>query len=216
MSTPTAPVVDVFFAAGDALVDLLGRLDAAAWDKPSALEGYTVGGLAAHASRALLTVDRYLAAPPPPSDAAVVDAAGYLADVLADHDPRDSAFHVGVRERATTASQHGPESVEADARAALAKLRTTLPATPGDHPLEVRNGVATTLEEYLRTRIVELVVHLDDLLASVDHSPPELPVGAWTVTAEVLAATAVRRAGGPATVRSLARAERHPEAVRAL
>lgn len=212
----TAPVVDVFLAAGAALVDLLGRLDAATWDKPSTLEGYTVGGLAAHACRALLTVDRYLAAPPPPSDATVVDAAGYLAEVLADHDPRDSAFHVGVRERATTAAGRGPEAVAADARAALETLRTALPATRGDRPLEVRDGIATTLEEYLRTRIVELVVHLDDLLASVDAQAPDLPVGAWTVAAEVLAATAVRRVGGPATVRSLARAERHPAAVRAL
>lgn len=216
---PGADVVDVFLAAGQALVDVLDQLRPSSWDEPSAVQDYTEGGLAAHSARAIETVERYLAGPAPPRHASVVDAAGYFADVLGDHDPHDSAFHVAVRERATTAAARGPAAVAADARDALERLRGQLPAIRGDRPLAVRDDIATTVDEYLRTRIVELVVHVDDLLAGAAGSavaPPHLPDAAWQVAAEVLAGVAVRRVGGAATVRSLARAERHPAPVRAL
>lgn len=72
---------------------------AAAWDERSALEGYSVGALAGHLARAVLTIEKYLDAPPPPQDRPRISAAQYFTTVLADHDPIDSDFHRSVRDR---------------------------------------------------------------------------------------------------------------------
>jgi hypothetical protein len=73
-----------------------------------------------------------------------------------------------------------------------------------------------SLEEYLRTRLVELAVHADDLAVSAGRAVADLPEQAWVVAAEVLGGVAALRSGGVLTVRALARAERQPDAVRAL
>src|SRR5688572_29866014 len=47
------------------------------WTEPSVLDGYRVGGLAAHLVRAIETIRQYGEADPPPPGAVLVDAAGY-------------------------------------------------------------------------------------------------------------------------------------------
>ncbi|MDP8961902.1 MAG: hypothetical protein M3N32_09840, partial [Actinomycetota bacterium] len=80
----------------------------------------------------------------------------------------------------------------------------------------VLRDLTLTLDEYLRTRVVELLIHLDDLAASVGQRCPDVPDHAFRVVAGLLGELAAVRAGGLETVRSLARAERHPQPVRAL
>lgn len=94
--------------------------------------------------------------------------------------------------------------------------RSTLPACDLAQPIAVLDGIVLPLEEYLRSRIVELVIHLDDLCLSVGIEPPEDLGDAFDVAATVLAQVAIRRTGPWETLRSLARRERHPDAVRAL
>lgn len=73
-----------------------------------------------------------------------------------------------------------------------------------------------TVAGYLDTRLVELVLHLDDLAVSVGRdTAEEIPTEAYATVAAVVARIAVVRAGGVETVRSLGRRERHPDAVRA-
>lgn len=212
----TTPVADVFVAAGRQMVAALRQLDTEMWNQDSALAGYTIGGLAAHTARAVQTVAAYLDVPPPPADAPVVDAAGYLTAALSDHDPLTSDFHAAVRARGAAAAQTGRTAIAYDAERSLDQLSERLRATREDQVIAVLDGIAITLSDYLRTRIVELVVHTDDLAASVGNLTIAFDDAAWHIAAEVLAATAVERVGGPAVVRSLARAERHPDAVRAL
>jgi hypothetical protein len=193
---------------------------AAAWDADSALEGYAVAGLAGHLARAVLTVETYLdRAPDGVEDdaSALTDASGYLAAVLGEEDPVSSDLHRGVRLRGAETAADGPSALAAAVRDTVARLGGRLDEATLGRPLRVLDGVTLTVADYLRTRLVELVVHLDDLAVSVERSFADtLPDEAFAEVADVLARVAVRRHGGLATVRSLARRERHPEAVRAL
>jgi hypothetical protein len=193
---------------------------AAAWDAGSALEGYAVAGLAGHLARAVLTVETYLDRAPDgvEDDAgALTDASGYLVAVLGEEDPVSSDLHRGVRLRGAETAADGPSALAAAVRDTVARLGGRLDEATLGRPLRVLDGVTLTVADYLRTRLVELVVHLDDLAVSVERSFADtLPDEAFAEVADVLARVAVRRHGGLATVRSLARRERHPEAVRAL
>ncbi|MGH3443436.1 MAG: maleylpyruvate isomerase N-terminal domain-containing protein [Nitriliruptorales bacterium] len=211
-------VIDVFHGCAKAAQRLIEHdAVAARWDEPSALEGYTVGGLAGHLARAALTVERYLEAPEPPPDREPADAAGYLVAVLGAHDPVDSEFHRAVRARGAEAAADGPAAVAASLREARTRLAAGLDAATLERRVEVLDGLVLTVEEYLRTRILELVVHVDDLSVSVGLPGADgVPADAYDMVAAVLARVAARRHGGLATVRSLARRERHPDAIRAL
>jgi hypothetical protein len=72
--------------------------------------------------------------------------------------------------------------------------------------VNVRGG-ATPLETYLRTRVVELVVHGDDLSASVGLAY-EVPAAAAEVTLGVCLELARARSGDLAVVRAFTRRER--------
>lgn len=186
---------------------------AAAWPAPSALPDMTVGGLAAHLARAVLTVHGYLAGEPPAGDADVVDAAGYLLAAVPDT-ARDSDTNVQVLARAEAGGRDGADAVRQRAAAALWDLRGDLPGTPSDRVLAVLGGTAIGLDDYLATRIVELVVHAGDLVASVDGlGPPTLPEAGEAVTVRVLAEVARRRTSTAAMVTTLARRERAPTQV---
>lgn len=190
---------------------------AAAWDAASALEGYAVGGLAGHLARAVLTVERYLDQPSPPGGADLSDAAGYFTRVLGDHDPLDSQLHRSVRDRGAATASDGPAALSGELRATLSRLRERLDAERLAAPVQVLDDVTLTVADYLETRLVELVVHLDDLAVSVGlPGPPPLPERVYQTVAGTLGRVAADRAGGLETVRSLARTERHPGPVRAL
>lgn len=185
----------------------------AAWTGRSALPGMTVGGLAAHLARAVITVQGYLAGEPPSADAELVDAAGYLLAALPDP-ARDSDVNAQVLARAEAGGQDGVDAVSQRAAAALDELRRVLPTIPADHVLAVLGGIAIPLDDYLATRVVELVVHVDDLVASVDElEPPVLPAAGEATAVGVLAEVARRRTSTQAMITTLARAERAPEQV---
>ena len=209
---------ELFVAAGDAAARLIASDDVAArWNEPSALAGYTVAGLAGHLARAVLQVASYLDRPAaPPAGHPLDDAPGYFVIVLGDHDPVDSDLHRAIRERGQQVAAQGPAALARQLTAAQRELEGRFDAEGMDRLVTVREGVVLTLEGYLATRLVELVLHLDDLALSVDREPEAVPDGAYDVVAGVLARLAARRAGGLATVRSLARSERQPEAIRAL
>jgi hypothetical protein len=214
----------IFLTCADRAADAIAApAVAAAWERASALEGYTVAGLAGHLARAVVTVETYLASTDdgPVRDDDLTDASGYLVAVLGEHDPVTSDLHRAVRVRGLEAAADGPGALAGDVRGTTARLRDGLDDAALRRPVRVRDGLALPLGEYLRTRVVELVVHLDDLAESVDGQPGDafadpLPDEAYRVAAAVLAEAAARRAGGLAVVRSLARRERHPAAVRAL
>jgi hypothetical protein len=64
------------------------------------------------------------------------------------------------------------------------------------------------LDEYLRTRLVELTVHIDDLALSLDVDPPVVPSAAYEVAIGVLVEVGRRRTSDLAVLRALTRRER--------
>lgn len=78
----------------------------------------------------------------------------------------------------------------------------------GDRTVSVLGGMSMLLDEYLVTRLMELVVHLDDLAVSLELPMPELPPGSLKRVAMVLAEIAVDRNGSLAVIRTFARRER--------
>lgn len=214
----SAVIGDQFLRCAETAAALIdSEAVSSAWESASALDGYTVGGLAGHLARAVLTVERYLDQPSPPADAELADAAGYFTRVLGSHDPVDSEMHQRVRERGASTAAEGPAALAGQVRETIDALRERLAGDRLSEAVQVLDGVTLTLAEYLRTRVVELVVHLDDLAVSVGRpGPPDLPAAIYRTVAAVLGQVAADRAGGLQTVRSLARRERQPEAVRAL
>lgn len=207
---------DDFLAAALAAETLIASPEVAAqWEQPSALEGYTVAGLAGHLARAVLTLDRYLDGPAP--DVEPTDAAGYVVAVLGTHDPIDSEFHGRVRARAAQDAAGGQQALVDRLRDARQRLADRLADTDPGQSIAALDDTVLPVEEYLVTRLVELVIHLDDLAVSVGlPGPSGVPTGAYEATAALLATVASRRVGPLPVIRSLARRERHPDAVRAL
>ncbi|MEX0869290.1 MAG: maleylpyruvate isomerase N-terminal domain-containing protein [Nitriliruptoraceae bacterium] len=213
---PDLSIVAPVLAAADAAADLIEDAAVhAAWDEPSALAEYTVGGLAGHLARGMLTAAQYLLADEAGiSDVELVDAAGYFATVLADHDPVDSDKHRDTRARSAAEAADGPDVLLSRMAEARSAFVAAVDADRIPEAIMVRDNIAMTPAEYLRTRLVELVVHLDDLATSV-HRTPMIDDEVLVITAGVLGETAARRSGALAAVQALSRAERHPEAIRA-
>jgi len=215
----TAP--EIFLAAAAATRPLVADpAVAAAWAAPSALPGMTVGDLTGHLLRALTTLAAALDAEPGPAGP-VVDAPGYFLSIdgLAGPGGADltAPLHVGIRARAADEAAGWPGSVVARWDAAAAELGVRLPAADSRSLVAARGGRPMALTEYAVTRLVELVVHGDDLAASVGLPPPPVGDVAVGLVVDCLVAVALRRHGGPAVVRALARRERDTvEALRVL
>ena len=73
------------------------------------------------------------------------------------------------------------------------------------------------LDDYLITRLLEVVVHTDDLAVSLGIEPPDFPRPATAAVIDCLLEVARRRHGDIAVVRAFTRRERdRPEALRVL
>ncbi len=208
MSDPRQHYLD---AAAAAIELVRSDAVASAWDLPSALDEYDVGALAAHVGRAIFTLEIYLAEPEPdPASlpaAGVLDAAGYYAAVLGDADPVDSDLHRGVRQRSAAAAAAGHATLVADLERSLDAQRA-LDLHP-DRLIAVLDGVVVRIRDYYVTRLVELLVHTDDLASSVGVRAPVAPSGAWELLAPVVQQIALARHGARGVVLGLARPERH-------
>ena len=201
--------IEQFHLAGQVAVDLIAtRQVGERWNDPSILEGYSVGGLAAHLGRALVTVDAYLDVAPPAVDAAVVDAPTYFALALGDHDPVDSEFHAKVRERGNAAAAAGQAALMVELRDVHTRLAARL--LDPDRLIAVLGGTVMALSAYLETRLVELVIHTVDLADSVGLQVPVMDATIWESVARTISETAVQRNDASAVALGLARPNRYP------
>ncbi|MBO3732280.1 maleylpyruvate isomerase N-terminal domain-containing protein [Glycomyces niveus] len=185
------------------------------WAEPSALAGFTVGGLATHLSQQVTSVTAALAA----------DHAGKEVIGLYEHYDRaawlaadiDNDYNTGIRDGGERAAEAGHGPVLAEAVAALEALERLLPGNPpGTVSGNPRWPYATPLGDFLRTRILELVVHADDLAVSVGVATPEFAPETFEIATCILARLAAKRHGQASLVRALARAERAPASISAL
>jgi hypothetical protein len=187
-------------AAGEA-ANLIGRREVGdRWNDPSTLAEMEIGALAGHLARAVLTVHWYLDMPEP--DPPTMTAGEYFAEVTPDP---SSEANAAIRERALESSRGGWARLYLDIGNALDHLRRRLPGERADHRIPAGGG-ALLLDEYLRTRIVELVVHTGDLCRSLELPIPDLP-DATSVSIGVLIETAMVRHGATRVLHALARRE---------
>lgn len=201
---------DAYLDAAEVALNLLRQPPVVAgWSQPSALPGFTIGGLAAHLAGQVTLAERVLRAEPP-SEPAISLLNHYRRSPWAGAG-RDSAANVAIRQLGQRHSEVGPERVSDATAAGLARLRDLLPGQPPERVVALPwTGWCLTLDDFLLTRIVELVVHSDDLAVSAKIATPQMPVAATGATIRVLTAVAEQRHGPTAVVRAFSRAERAP------
>ena len=202
-----------WWAALDAAVAAVSRPEVATrWDEPSALDGLTVGGLVAHLLIATERAAAVLEAPAPdPSVVRVVGLAEFYGpNRIAAADDLGTGLPALLRDGASARAAAGPAAAVAEVAALPARLRPLLASAEEDRlvpVVQVRDGAAR-LDDYLTSRVVELVVHTDDLACSLGLELPEVDPGALAVVTRAFVDLAVARSGGRAVVRAFARRER--------
>lgn len=188
------------------------------WHEPSALDRLTIGQLTAHLVRSVTTVATYLGMPDPGIREDLVDAPGYLLSIDGlsgvDGPDLDNDLHTGIRARAEAAAAEGPMAVLAAWEAATEELTGRLAVEPPTRAVEVLGSRRIMLDQYLVTRLVEMIVHSDDLAVSVDLPTPQFPDRAWELVIGCLTEVAILRHGPLAVVRAMTRTER--DATRAM
>ncbi|MFL6136219.1 MAG: maleylpyruvate isomerase N-terminal domain-containing protein [Frankiaceae bacterium] len=207
---------DDFLATARSAVQLLREPAVAdAWDRPSALPGLSVGGLAGHLAYQIVAVAQALAGPVP--DEPAVPLLGHYERVRWIGAPVDADVNVRIRQEGEEAAADGPAALAAGTSAIVDQLAADLPAAP-ERPVRIPlwGPWSLLLGDLLVTRMMELAVHADDLAVSVGVATPQLPDGAVAAVVDLLSRLAVRRHGPTAVLRALSRAERAPAVIAAI
>lgn len=182
------------------------------WDEPSALARMSVGMLACHLGRQL-------------------ERAREILPLAGTGEPIDAAEHYR-RAAWVTATSLDDESMDrtADERqaadgyaamvtrcaAALATVDSLLAAGEAAAVVTIPwQGWSLRRAEFLLTRLVEIVVHSDDLARSVDLPMPAFEPAAFSPVLHLLADLSAARHGQSALVSALTRAERRPDTITA-
>jgi len=188
------------------------------FDEPSVLAEFPIRGLAGHFLRALTSVEGYLDRPEPAarpgSEVAAVSPAEYYAAVVAAGNDIGSEGQRAIRQRGFEAAPGTAGELALAWSEATARLDERLEREAAGRRVGVFGDMVLTLDDYLVTRLVELVVHADDLAASLAVTPPPLPAAATGLVIATLVEVARIRHGDAAVLRALARRER--DAVEAL
>jgi uncharacterized protein (TIGR03083 family) len=204
MATAMSTVRAAFLEAAGNAANLIddGRV-ATNWERPSALEDMTVGAVAVHLASAV-QIDAFLDAPEPPGSRALPPDRFFagLATDLGD------SIHRGVREGSLERAAIGPDALSSQLRADLDRLADRLTREPPDRRIRAILNLDMKLDGYLVTRVVELVVHSDDLAVSVEADSPALSDDLARLVIECLVGVARRRHGDLEVIRALTRHER--------
>lgn len=191
--------------AVEAAAELMSRPSiGAAWDAPSALEGMTVGSLAAHLVRAAGATIAYL-------DRTPVDAQpedDLLTPVTYFHAAVDSPIHDQVKQVSADESAIGHQATAAKCADLATELRRRLAHEPADRLVGALGGRMLTLDDFCRTRLIEVLLHLDDLAVSVGEPRPETDPLGVSIVIDIVGSIARHVHGDWKVVYALARSER--------
>jgi hypothetical protein len=157
------------------LRDLGVELDRAA-ERPSVLEGWSVGDLVAHLGQVWETLAR--CEPAPPGTVPL-----NLAEYLGTYPDRAEEITAATRALDARLAPHRLAGVEERAEEGLARLDRLA----GETALQARRG-PIALQDMVISRLLELVVHADDLARSFPEvvADPVTPRALDTVAAELL------------------------------
>ncbi len=206
---------DQYLAVADVAANLLAdEAVATTWDRPSALEGYAVSGLAGHLAGQINVLAKVLAGSEP--DTAPIPLLDYFLQSRWINAEQDSEVHLRIRRSGADYAADGPSSLATRTAAVLRQLHVELPRQSRDRVVQFPWGPPSLrLDDLLINRMMELVVHIDDLAGSVGVATPALPTTATDTVIELLATLSARRHGPTAIIRTLTRAERAPATIAA-
>lgn len=208
LESKRASIPTLFLEMGDTVAMLLAHPDIdRRWNEPSALENMTVGALAAHLGRAFTTAWLYIQA-----DECVVtqdvDASGYFMLAFDRPDEDIDELNANIVQRAIDDAEPGPAGVRERHERTVADLRTKLIGEAADRGIEVFGGVCMPLDSYLVTRMVEAVIHSDDLAHSLGIETPTFAPDIIDLVMVAMLGVARERHGDIAMLREFARGER--------
>jgi len=207
-----------FVHAAEQVHRLIARPEVArAWDSESSCTGMTVGALTRH----LVEQTRYVVgllgpdAPPAPPGTEVITLLEHYARadwVGADVDDEANRFVVVKSEEQAREGVEIAVLMQAGFVAALPEVLAGAPSStfvPWD-------GASLQTDDFLVTRLMETMVHADDLACSVAVPVPDFGPAVLEPVLGLLTALAVVRHGQDAVVRTLARPQRAPASIAAL
>jgi uncharacterized protein (TIGR03083 family) len=206
---------DDFLTTARIALDLMRHQQVAEnWDKPSVLPEFGVSGLVGHLGYQALPVPSMIAGPV--GDEPVVSLMEHYARANWTELEVDSEFHTRIRA--------GGEKLAAEGQAALCdrfeqtldELAKTLPGLE-NRPVRMPHWGpwAVPLDEYLVSRLMEFVVHSDDLAVSVGLDTPEFPRHVSETVIDLLTRMSLNRHKAIDVVRALSRKERAPSDITA-
>jgi uncharacterized protein (TIGR03083 family) len=176
-----------FETAAHSFLDLVAEVRPAQWNEP-ALGVWDVRSLVGHTARAILLVEQYLLADPAP-EVTATDAEAYYVQVFTEYTDNDAIAARGVE-----AGKALNENSGAEFEAALGRALTLVTANGPDRIVAV-GSIGIPLDEYLRTRVFELVVHGMDI-AKATNQPHRIPSEIVANVADLAARVAVRKGSG--------------------
>lgn len=179
------------------------------WTQPSVLPRMSVGALACHLEsqwrRALALLPQHTDLPTLESaDAHYARADWVTATALDDPALADTATNAAAE------AVDGPVTIAQQGCANLRAVRNLLDTGAAGEVVAIPwQGWSLRRDDFLLTRMVEIVVHIDDLALSVEVATPTVPEDAFGPVRELLARLAERRHGQSALVGALTRRERN-------
>jgi hypothetical protein len=198
-------VRELVIEAVDAAAELIASDEVVVrWDEPSALEGMTVGALSAHLVRAAGAVLAYLDR----TDPAARPEGELLTPVTYFHAAIASPIHEQIKQVSADESTAGPAEIAERGFWVASSMRTRFAEEPGDRLVAALGGRMLTLDDFCRTRTIEVLMHLDDLAVSVGVPTPETDEEGRTILIGILVGIARKLHGDWEVIRALGREER--------
>ncbi len=208
LESKRASIPTLFLEMGNTVGALLDHPDLdAKWDEPSALEHMTVGALAAHLGRAFTTAWLYMQA----DECTIeedIDASRYFFRAFDQPDDDLADLRASIVQRAADDAEPGAAALRELHARTVSDLRTKLIGEPAERGIEVFGDVCMPLDSYLVTRMVEAVIHSDDLAYSLGTDTPTFAPDVVDLVMVALLGMARERHGDVAMLREFARGER--------
>jgi hypothetical protein len=197
------------------------------WHDFSCLPGMTIGALCGHliASGLFEVEDRLLESPAAPGEAGSspsysgprVATAAIQPDerTLAPTNPHaaipvdeEHAVHLAVRSAADDQARNGKIDLISRASVAFTAARVGVEQASTDLVVDCW-GMPLQFDDFLRTRILELAVHADDLAYSIALESSGVPDAAIELACNLGISVAIQRNGPTAVLRALFRSDHH-------
>jgi hypothetical protein len=200
--------------ATDLVAGLVARPEVpAAWTVESSCQGMSVGGLTRHLVSQPVNVVRLLTTEVP-DDVETIDVLEHYARAAWTREDLDGDTNTSIRATSDEQAAEGPDAAQELGFHARERLGSALAGAPPTVYIPWQ-GWALDIDDFLVTRLMEMVVHADDLAASVAVPVPDFGPGVLDPVFRLLTALSVRRHGQDALVRALTRPQRAPATVAA-